>query len=74
MTMGQLQLKNHPILTMKEIFSANKLKLPHADKALIMILTNRCNTKSLMRISMTQHILLFNLATRETELKQNKNF
>jgi hypothetical protein len=41
--MGQLQLKYHPMLTAKEIFAANKVKLPNADKAFIIILTNRCN-------------------------------
>ena len=41
--MGQLQLKYHPILTAKEIFAANKIKLPHADTLIIIILTNRCN-------------------------------
>ena len=41
--MGQLMLKYHPILTSKEIFAANKVKFPHTDKALIVILTNRCN-------------------------------
>jgi hypothetical protein len=41
--MGQLQLKYHHILTAKEIFAANEVKFSHADKALIVILTNRCN-------------------------------
>jgi hypothetical protein len=44
--MGQLQLKYHPILTAKEIFAANKVKFPHADKALIIILTNRYNIQA----------------------------
>ena len=43
MIMDQLQLKYHPVLTAKEIFAANKVKFPHADKALIIILTIRCN-------------------------------
>jgi hypothetical protein len=41
--MDQLQLKYHPILTAKEIFAVNKVKLSHAGKALIIILTNGCN-------------------------------
>ena len=43
MIMDQLQLKYHPILTAKEIFAAKKVKFSHVDKALIIILTNRCN-------------------------------
>ena len=74
MTMVQLQLKYHPILTVKEIFAANKAKLPHTDRAFIMILRVRCSMKSPMWINMTHHILLFNPATKETELKQNKSF
>jgi hypothetical protein len=41
--MGQLQLKNHPTLTPKELFAANEGRSLHADKALTIILTNRCN-------------------------------
>ena len=41
--MDQLQLKYYSILTAKEIFAANKVKFPHADKTFIIILTNRCD-------------------------------
>jgi hypothetical protein len=37
--MDQLLLEYYPILTAKEIFAANKVKFPHVDKALIIILT-----------------------------------
>jgi len=38
--MGQLDLKYHTILTTKEIFTARKIKLPHADKSVVIFLAN----------------------------------